>query len=61
MTGEGIAQALASRAQWPRVRAAARQFVERERTWANSVARYAEVYRRALTRRGKAVPAALGA
>lgn len=58
---EGIAQALASRAQWPRVRAAARQFVERERTWANSVARYAEVYRRALTRRGKAVPAALGA
>jgi hypothetical protein len=58
---EGIAQALANRAQWPRVRTAARQFVERERTWANSVARYAEVYRRALARRGKAAPAALGA
>ena len=41
--------------------AQARRFVEQERTWANSVARYAEVYRRALEGRGRALPAALGA
>jgi hypothetical protein len=58
---DGIAHALATREHWPRMREAARRFVERERTWANSVARYADVYRRALARRGRAVPAALGA
>ncbi len=40
---------------------AARRFVEQERTWSNSVARYAEVYRQALAGRGRPLPAALGA
>ncbi len=31
-------------ADWPRIRKQARQFVETERTWARSVARYADVY-----------------
>lgn len=48
---------LARRADWPRVRAQARRFVETERTWANSVARYRDVYRRALASRGRAVAA----
>lgn len=39
---------LARRADWPQMAERARRFVERERTWANSVARYAEVYARAL-------------
>jgi hypothetical protein len=56
-----IEDVLARRDDWPRVRAQARRFVEQERTWAHSVARYAEVYRRALAGRGRAVPAALGA
>jgi glycogen synthase len=56
-----LEQALAQRADWPRLREQARHFVERERTWSNSVARYAEVYRRALAQRGRALPAALGA
>jgi hypothetical protein len=43
------------------MRQQARRFVERERTWSNSVARYADVYRRALSGRGCAVPAVLGA
>ncbi len=34
---------------WPRIRAQARQFVESERTWTRSVARYADVYRSLLT------------
>ncbi len=52
-------EVLAQRDRWPQVRARARRFVEQERTWTNSVARYAEVYRRALEGRGRAVPAAL--
>ena len=52
-----IAGLLARRDDWPRVRAQARRFVETERTWANSVARYREVYRRALASRGRAVAA----
>lgn len=56
-----LEDALAHRDQWPRLREQARRFVEQERTWANSVARYAAVYRRALAGRGRAVPAALGA
>jgi hypothetical protein len=56
-----IEDVLARRDEWPRVRAQARRYVEQERTWAHSVARYAEVYRRALAGRGRAVPAALGA
>ncbi|MBS1220032.1 MAG: glycosyl transferase, group 1, partial [Proteobacteria bacterium] len=44
---------LAHRECWPQRRAVARRFVEAERTWADSVARYREVYRRALQRRGR--------
>ncbi|MDP1652039.1 MAG: glycosyltransferase, exosortase A system-associated [Rhodocyclaceae bacterium] len=39
---------LGNRAEWERVRKAGRHFVETERTWAHSVARYSEVYARAL-------------
>jgi PEP-CTERM/exosortase A-associated glycosyltransferase len=63
----GNAAALAStleavlnrRADWPRLRTQARQFVEQERTWTRSVARYAEVYRKVTTASGShtAVPA----
>jgi glycogen synthase len=49
---------LARREQWPQIRAQARRFVESERTWANSVARYDEVYRRALARSGPLAAAA---
>jgi glycogen synthase len=44
---------LARRELWPQIRAQARRFVEVERTWATSVARYAEVYRRAMTQVGR--------
>ena len=57
----GLADALARRAEWPAMRERARRFVEQERTWSHSVARYATVYRRALQRRGRALPVALGA
>lgn len=53
----GIERALAAQADWPALRQRGRAFVERERTWANSVARYPEVYRRALAARGKTHPA----
>jgi glycogen(starch) synthase len=43
-----IDDALARRTEWPQLRAEARRFVERERHWRGSVARYGEVYRRAL-------------
>ena len=52
-----IEDVLARRAEWPAVRAQARRFVEQERTWANSVARYAGVYQRALQARGQPMPA----
>lgn len=39
-----LASVLDSRAQWGAMRARARRFVETERTWSRSVARYAEVY-----------------
>ncbi|WP_428507427.1 TIGR04063 family PEP-CTERM/XrtA system glycosyltransferase [Roseateles sp.] len=51
-----IEQLLAQREQWPRIAAQARHFVETERTWARSVARYEEVYRRALSRYGRTFP-----
>ncbi|MCZ8073861.1 MAG: hypothetical protein O9341_06985, partial [Paucibacter sp.] len=51
-----IEQLLAQREQWPRIAAQARHFVEAERTWARSVARYEEVYRRALGRYGRTFP-----
>jgi len=39
-----IDDVLARKDEWPRVRAEARRFVETERTWARSVARYEDVY-----------------
>ena len=39
---------LSRREQWPAVREQARRFVETERTWSRSVARYAGVYERLL-------------
>jgi len=54
---QGLETALAQREQWPKLRAQARRFVEQERTWAHSVSRYADVYRRALAQRGRPVPA----
>jgi len=45
-----IEQVLSRRDDWPRVRAEARRFVETERTWARSVARYEDVYRGLLAR-----------
>lgn len=53
-----LARVLDERAQWPAIRRQARAFVERERTWSNSVARYREVYRRALAVHGRAAVAA---
>lgn len=50
---DAIAHVLDHRELWPAVRSRARAFVERERTWANSVARYGEVYRRALASIGR--------
>jgi glycogen(starch) synthase len=47
---------LARRESWPVIAAQARRFVESERTWARSVARYEEVYRRALSRFGRTLP-----
>jgi glycogen synthase len=47
---------LAKRDVWPRIKAQARQFVEQERTWTNSVARYATVYAGVLTGSGHAQP-----
>lgn len=48
-----ISDVLTRREVWPQVQAQARQFVEVERTWENSVARYREVYRRALASQGR--------
>jgi glycogen synthase len=45
---------LAQREMWPVIRSKARQFVEQERTWASSVARYGKVYQRALAMHGHA-------
>lgn len=41
-----IEQVLGSRGQWNEMRLRARRFVETERTWIRSVARYADVYAR---------------
>lgn len=51
-----LEDALLRRGEWPSMRAQARKFVEQERTWTNSVARYAGVYERALRSRGQPVP-----
>jgi glycosyltransferase involved in cell wall biosynthesis len=47
---EGVSTALADRPSWPRIRAQAAEFIEKERLWSHSVARYAEVYGRILRR-----------
>ena len=49
-----IDKVLAQREIWPRIRLQARHFVEQERTWASSVARYGDVYQRALAGHGHA-------
>lgn len=43
---QAVRSALARRDGWGAIRERARKFVERERTWAHSVARYAPVYER---------------
>lgn len=48
---DAVSRILASRSHWPAMRAAARAFVERERNWRASVARYEPVYRRVLQAR----------
>jgi PEP-CTERM/exosortase A-associated glycosyltransferase len=45
---EGVLAALADRDSWPRIRAQALEFIETERSWAHSVARYGAVYDRVL-------------
>ncbi|MBI5256413.1 MAG: glycosyltransferase, exosortase A system-associated [Burkholderiales bacterium] len=52
---QAIDEMLAQRDQWPRIAAQARRFVEVERTWTTSVARYREVYTQALAARGRRV------
>lgn len=47
---------LGHREDWPRVRANARRFVETERTWARSVARYSDVYGPLCTARQPLMP-----
>jgi PEP-CTERM/exosortase A-associated glycosyltransferase len=47
---EGIVAALDDRASWPRVQAGALQYVDTERSWVHSVARYAPVYDRLMRR-----------
>ncbi len=51
---EGIFAALDDRASWKRVQARALQYVETERCWAHSVARYGPVYDRLVGRKGAA-------
>jgi glycosyltransferase involved in cell wall biosynthesis len=45
---EAVLAALADQDSWPRIRARAIEFIDTERSWAHSVARYAEVYGRIL-------------
>ena len=45
---EGVLAALADRPSWPRILARAIEFIDTERSWTHSVARYAEVYARVL-------------
>ncbi|MBL8397641.1 MAG: glycosyltransferase, exosortase A system-associated [Candidatus Accumulibacter sp.] len=50
---KAITEVLDCRSAWPQIRTQARRFVEVERTWATSVARYKEVYRRAMEQYGQ--------
>ena len=47
---DGVMAALADRPVWPRIRRQALEFIDAERSWAHSVARYAEVYGRLVRR-----------
>jgi len=47
---DGVSAALTDRPSWPRIQARAIEFIETERSWTHSVARYAEVYARVLRR-----------
>jgi PEP-CTERM/exosortase A-associated glycosyltransferase len=47
---EGVLAALADQDSWPHIRSRAIDFIDTERSWAHSVARYAEVYGRILRR-----------
>lgn len=51
-----LERVLQQRNAWPRICRAARRFVEQERTWSGAVARYGEVYRRALACRRRPQP-----
>ena len=51
-----IESVLSQREAWPQIKAQARRFVEVERTWSGSVARYQGVYQRALARGGRIQP-----
>lgn len=51
-----IREVLDHRERWPKMLAAARSFVESERTWANSAAGYRDVYLRSITGRGCTPP-----
>lgn len=46
---KSLEDVLVHREIWPTIRSQARRFVELERTWSGSVARYSEVYQRALS------------
>lgn len=52
-----LVDVLRRRDEWPRVRAAGRRFVETERNWRASVARYEPVYRRLARTANAAAPA----
>ena len=52
-----VLQTLARQAEWPRIRQQARQFVEAERNWRTSVARYPAAYRTVLREPARAAPA----
>ncbi len=48
-----VNHALEARSSWPVIAAAARRYVERERTWRQSVARYPGIYAAAIERHGR--------
>jgi len=48
LLAEGVLAVLGDQASWPRMRKRAIEFIDAERSWAHSVARYNEVYRRIL-------------
>ena len=50
LVADGVLAALADRSSWPRIRARAIEFIDTERSWSHSAARYAAVYGRLLRR-----------